>query len=143
MFGREEDRLPTVGEFAGQLEILRPDGGQVDRNVLAHRMQHQVQRLARPVGQRQLVRLAAVADPFAGQGQVDDVDVLTGAGQRLGEAHSVPALGHLRAGHAEPQAETACGQRVERRRRHCRHGRRPRRNLQDGAAEIDRRGLGR
>ena len=38
VLGRVEDRQPAVGDLAGQLEVLRPDGGEVDRDVLAHRV---------------------------------------------------------------------------------------------------------
>ena len=108
--GREEDRQPAVGDLAGQLQVLRTDRGQVDRDVLAHRVHGQPQRLAGAVGQRQrevLARRTRTVSPA--QRHADDVDVLAGAGQRLVEPDAVPALGHLRAGHAEAEPEPAAG----------------------------------
>ena len=49
----EEDGQPAVGDLAGQLEVLRPDRGEVDRDVVADRVHGEPQRLARAVGQRQ------------------------------------------------------------------------------------------
>ena len=66
VLGREEHRQPAVGDLAGQLQVLRPDRGQVDRDVLAYRVQGEPQRLARPVGQRQRVVLAVVGDRLGG-----------------------------------------------------------------------------
>jgi hypothetical protein len=131
---RVEDRQPAVEQLAGQLEVLRPDGGEVHRDVLAHRPHRELQRLAGPVRQRQDVVLALVADLLPGQGQLDDVGVLAGAGQRLVEAHAVPALGHLRSGHPEAQPEAAAGQRVQRRCGHGAVGRGAARDLEDRRA---------
>ena len=55
MLGREEDRQPAVGDLADELRVLRPDRRDVDRDPLLHRRDHQLERLARPVGERQRV----------------------------------------------------------------------------------------
>jgi hypothetical protein len=47
---RVEDRQPAVEQLARQLEVLRADGGEVHRDVLAHRVHRQLQRLAGPSG---------------------------------------------------------------------------------------------
>ena len=137
----EEHRQPAVGELAGELEVLRADRGDVDRDVVAHRVQHQVQRFARAVRQRQRVGRALVADPLARERQFDDVDVLAGAGHRLGEPDAVPAFGDLGAGKSETEAEPAAGEHVEGRRGHRGHRRGAGRDLQNSAADVDVLGL--
>ena len=59
------------------------------------------------------------------------------------EAHAVPALGDLRAGDAEPEAEAAAGERVDRCRGHRSHRRRAAGDLEDRGADVDALGLGR
>ena len=59
----------------------------------------------------------------AGDDLADDVQVLAGPGQRLGEGLPVPALDDLGTGHAEPEHEATARQVVEGDRRHA-HGRR-------------------
>jgi len=141
VLGREEDPEPAVGDLAGELEVLRTDRREVDRDVLAHRVHGEGQRLAGAVGQRQREELAVVADALTAQGLLDDRDVLAGAGQRLVEPDAVPALGHLRSRDAEAQAEPAAGQRVEGGRGHRGHRGRAGRDLEDRRADVDALGL--
>src|SRR5664280_1923028 len=116
--------------------------GQVDRDVLAHRVDGELERPTWPVWQRQGVVLACVFDPVAAQRHPDDIDVLPGAAQRRVEAHPVPAFGHLRPGDADAQPEPAAGQRVQRGRRHRGQGGTATGNLEDGRADVDPLGLG-
>ena len=63
MLGGEQRRQPAVGDLRRQRRVLRPDRGDVDRDPLLHGRDRQLQRLARPVGQRQLERLAVEDSP--------------------------------------------------------------------------------
>ena len=56
--GGVEDGQPAVGQFPGQLEVLRSDRREVDRDVRADRCDGQLERLAGAIRQRQLVVLA-------------------------------------------------------------------------------------
>ena len=103
----EEDRQPAVGDLTGQVEILRTERGQVDRDLRPDRLQRQHQRLARPVRQRQGEMVAAGGHPAAFERLPDDLHVLPGAADRIAESNAVPALGDLRSGHAEPEPEPA------------------------------------
>ena len=62
LLGIEEHRLPALGDLGGQLDVLRAQRRDRDRNAVADRMIDQLQRLAEagaPVGgQRNLVVLA-------------------------------------------------------------------------------------
>ena len=107
VLGREEDGEPAVGDLAGELEVLRPDRGEVDGQVGARRVIVSAQRLPRAVGQRQREVLSGIRDLLAPQRHADDLDVLPRAGERGGEAHAVPALADLRAGDTEPEAEAS------------------------------------
>src|SRR5581483_5828031 len=118
-------------------EILRADRGQVDRDVLADRMDGQLELLAGAAGQRELEVLAVVGDALAAEGEVDDVDVLAGASERGLERDAVPAFRDLRAGDAEGEAEAAGGERVERRGGHRGHRRGAGGELEDGRADVD------
>ncbi len=135
--GAVEDRQPAVGDLAGELEVPRPDRGEVDRQPLAHRVHGQPQRLARAVRQRQGPVLPLVRDGLAAQRHRDDVDVLAGAPERVVEPDAVPALAHLRARDAEPEPEAATGERVERRGGHRGGGGRAGRDLHHRGAQAD------
>src|SRR3954454_6371787 len=65
VYGREEDRDPAVGDLAGELRVLRPDRREGDRDPFLPRRDRQLERLARPVGQRQLERLSVELEPLA------------------------------------------------------------------------------
>src|SRR5699024_6036192 len=75
--------------------------------------------------------------PLAAQDLADDVDVLAGPGERLGERLAVPPLHDLRAGDAEPEREPAAGQVVERHGAHRCGGGRARGQLHDGGGQAD------
>ena len=70
-----------------------------------------------------------------------DPDVLARARERLLERHPVPALHHLRAGHAEAEDEASAREVVERHGRHRGGSRLPRGHLHDRGAEPDALGV--
>ena len=136
----EEDRDPAVADLGRHLDRFAPDRADEDRDLVAHRVEVELQRLALATGQRQLVVLALVVDrALAGDDLAHDFDVLAGAAPGLRVGHAVPAFGDLRAGGAEAEEEAAAGEFVDRRPGHRRRGRRARRHLQDRGAEVDRR----
>ncbi len=137
---RVEDRQPAVADLGGQRDVLGPLGAEHDRDVGAQRMHDRLERLAQPggalTGQRQRVVRAGAGDRrLAGPHLTDDVDVLAGARQRLGEPLPVPALDHLRAGDAETEDVPAAGEVVQGQRRHRAGGRRARRQLHHRGAQ--------
>ena len=135
--GAVEDGQPAVGDLAGELEVARPDRGEVDRQPLADRVHGQPQRLARAVRQRQGPVLPLVRERLAAQRLGDDVDVLAGAPERVGEPDPVPALAHLRTRDAQPEAEAATRERVERRGGHGGGGGGAGRDLHHRGAQAD------
>ena len=80
-------------------------------------------------------RLLARHDP------PDDLHVLARAGEGLAIGLAVPPFDDLRPRHAEPQDEPSVRQVIERDRVHRGGGRRARRELHDGGAELDPAGL--
>ena len=134
VLGGEERRDPAVGDLAGQARVVGADGGQVDRDRLLHRRDRELQRLAGPVGQRQLERLAVELQALARQRLAHDGDVLARALDLASEALAVPALGDLRARGADAEDHPPVGELVERRGRHRRHRRRAPGHLEDGRA---------
>ena len=97
MLGREERGDPTVGDLAGQRGVLGTDRRQVDRDPLLHGRDHQLECLARTVGERELERLPTELQPLARQRLAHHRYILARSLELPGEALSVPALGHLRA----------------------------------------------
>ena len=140
--GAKKIGQPAVGDLAGQLQVLRADRGQVDRDVLAERVEDQ---LAAPCPGRPAAAACSArrrsSTVSRAQRHPDDLDVLPGAAQRLVEPHAVPALGDLRAGHAQAEPEPAAGERVEGGRGHRGHRRGAGRDLHDRAADVDPLGL--
>ena len=142
--GHEVDRLPDVGHLRGELDVLRADRGERDRDVLGRRAVHEPDRLAQPratLGERQVVGDAVVLDLVAAPHLAADLDRVAGARDRLLEGHAVPALDHLRARRTEPEDEPAIGQRVERRRSLRDQRRAARVERDDARHQLDRRGL--
>ena len=137
VLGREEDRQPAVGDLSGQRGVLGPDRRQVDRDPLLDRGDHQLERLARPIGEGQLERLAVELDALARQRHPEHRHVLARALQLVGEALSVPPLGHLRPRGAEAEQHPTAREHVDRGRGHGGHPRAPRRNLEDRRPEPD------
>ena len=140
VLGREQRRDPAVGDLGAERRVLRPDRGQVDRHPLLHRRDRELERLAGPVGQRQLERLALEHDALAGERHPHDRDVLARALELLAEALAVPALGDLRAARADAEQHPPVGELVDRRRRHGGHRGRAAGHLEDRRAELDARG---
>ena len=139
-----EDRDPSVGDLGRQLDRLAADRAEEDRDVVADRVEVELQRLALAVGQGQLVVRAVVGDrALAGDDLAHDFHVLARAppGLRVGDA--VPALRDLRPRGTEAEDEAAARERVDRAAGHRCGGRRARGHLHDRGPELDRLGLGR
>ena len=138
---REEERDPAVADLERELDGLRRDRREVDRDLGAQRTQHQLQRLAEPgravAGVRDLVLRAVVLERLAAQRLADDLDVLARLRERLPPRLAVPALDDLRAGGSEPEQEAAAREQVERRRGHRRVRGRAAGDLHDRAADLD------
>ena len=64
---RPEDRQPAVADLEGQLDRLRRDRGEVDRDLRAQRPHHQLQRLPEPGAalDRDVVVRSVVLEPLA------------------------------------------------------------------------------
>ena len=139
VLGREQRRDPAVGDLGGERGVLRPDRREVDRDPLLHRRDRELQRLARPVGQRQLERLALELEALARERHPHHRDVLARARELAAEALAVPALGDLRAARADAEQHPAAGELVDRRRGHRRHRGRAAGHLEDRGAELDPR----
>ena len=138
VLGAEEGGQPAVGDLARELRVLGPDRGDVDRHPVLHGSDHQLEGLARAVGQRQLVDLTVVDDPLATERHAQDLDVLARAAQLAGERLAVPALGDLGPGRPDPKQHPPAGDLVESRRGHRRHARRAARDLEDRRPDLDR-----
>ncbi len=104
VLGREEGRDPAVGDLAGERGVLGADRREVDRDPLLYGGDHQLQRLAGTVRQRQLERLALELDALARERHAHHGDVLARALKLAAEALPVPALGDLRARGADAAA---------------------------------------
>ncbi|GAA3307570.1 hypothetical protein GCM10020295_66880 [Streptomyces cinereospinus] len=141
VFGGREDQQGAVGDLAGLLQVPGADRGDVQRDVLAPRVDGELDRLAGAAGQRERPVLAVVGEALAGHRLAHDLDVFAGAGQRLVERDAVPALGDLRAGDAEAEAEPAAGQRVQGGGGHRGHRGLTGRDLEDGRTDVDAFGL--
>ena len=141
---RQEERQPAVGDLGGHGHVLRALGAEEDRDVGAQRVGDRLERLAEAhracAEVRLLVELALEVERLlAGQDPADDLDVLAGAGERLGVRLAVPALDDLRARDAEAEDDPAAREVVERERGHRRGGRRAGRDLQTPVPSLMRR----
>ncbi len=113
-FGREEDREPAVGDLGGELDRLRLEDGEVDRDVGAKRPRHQLERLPESrrarAGVRNLVVQAVVLERLPPERPQRTISTYSRSlRQRLPPGLAVPALDHLRAREAEPEQEAAAG----------------------------------
>ena len=138
----EEDRQPAVGQLAGELDVLRADGGQVGADVLADRGQGQLERLAGPVRQRQPVVGAVEARRSAGRARLSTTSRYSRV-RASGLSKRTPCQPSETCGpgHAEPEPEPAAGQHVEARGGHRRHGRGAGRDLHHRRPDVDGAGL--
>ena len=125
---------------AASCDVLRTDGGEVDRDVGPARVHDDLQRLAEPgrvrrrcTGCRSAGRGARAA-PSRRRIVTHDLDVLARAAERLAVRLPVPALGDLRTRRTDAEQEAAAAHEVERRRGHRGHRRAPRRHLHDRGA---------
>jgi hypothetical protein len=100
-------------------------------------------RMAAPLaaGQRKLVDLAVVVEPFTGGYGADDLDRLAGASDGPIEPDAMPALHDLRPAGADAQYEPTPRQRLQRMGRHREHRRRTGAELHDAGRQPDCRGL--
>ena len=142
VLGREQRRDPAVGDLGRQRRVLRPDRREVDRDPLLHRRDRELQRLAGPVGQRQLERLAVV-----------DSTRSRASAMRTTSTYSRvrwsclpkrwPCQPSATCGPLEPMPEQhpPVGELVERRGGHRGHRRRAAGHLEDRRAELDPLGL--
>ena len=131
----DHERQPAVGDLADLLDRLGADGAEVDRDPLLDRLGQQLQRLG--ALQRHAVLAALVHDGLARERGAHDLDVLARAAHGPLERHAVPALGDLRARHAEPEPEAPVRQHVERGGGHRGRGRGARGDLEQPRAERD------
>ncbi len=134
---------PAVADLGGKLDRLTADRADEDRDLVAQRVEVELQRLAlvhRPLATNgdRVVGALVIKRALTGDDLADDLDVLARATPRLRIGDAVPALGDLRAGRAEAEDEAAAGEVVERRAGHRCRGGRARRDLQDRGAELDR-----
>ena len=104
-----------------------------------HRLGQQLQRLAELAALERAAGTPALGTraALAGERLAHDLHVLARARERPPEGHAVPALGHLRAGHAEAEPEAPARQHVERGGGHRRGRRRARGDLHQRRAEPD------
>ena len=135
-----EDGQPAVADLGSKRHVLRALGAQHDRDIGSQRVGDRLERLAEAgsalARQRQRVMRAVAGDRLLARPNLaHDVDVLPGAGQRLGERLAVPALNDLRPGHAEPQDVPATGEVIERQRGHRARRRGPRGQLNHRRAQ--------
>ena len=137
VLGREQRWDPAVGDLTGERRVLRADRGEIDRDVLLYRCDRELESLAGTVGKRQLERLAVELESFASERLANDGDVLAGALKLLGEALSVPTLGDLWAGGADPEDHAPVGELVDRGGGHRGHRGRATRHLENARAEPD------
>ena len=142
-FGREEDRQPAVGDLECEPDVLRAQGGEIDRNRVTKWPHHQFQRLpqARCVRARvrHVVLIAVKLDGFTAQRGANDLDVLARPRERLAPRLSMPTLDDLRPGRSKPEQEPASRQQVQGCRRHRRVCGRAPRDLHDRGADLDLR----
>ena len=137
--GVEEERDPAVRDLGGLLHGLRADRAEVDRDVGARRVDQELERLAQAGAlDRQLELLALVLErALAGERLAHDLHVLARARDGPRERHAVPALGDLRARHAQAEPEAPLGEGVERGRGHGGHRGRAGGDLEQAGAEAD------
>ena len=139
----EEDRQPAVGDLAGQVEVLRAERGQVDRDLGRTGCRASTSDFPGPSGSG---RVKCVPPAVTRRRLSACRTICTyspGAAERVGEPHAVPALGHLRPGDAQAQPEPAGGQRVQGGRGHRRHRRGASGDLQDAPNRCRSGGCGR
>ena len=110
LLGEERSADPALAHLAGEAQVGRAHRGDVHRDRPhgdggAHRFP-----LA--FGQRQFVGRSLVRHPLARGDLVDDLDRLACAGDRLVEAHAVPALHYLWATRAHPENESTVRHRL-------------------------------
>src|ERR1700727_2786200 len=100
----EEDRLPALGDLGGELDVLRAQSRDGNRNTFAHWLIDELQWLFPSCstlrGERQLIVLAVVFHPFPAPHLAADLHDLAGAPYRGVERDAVKPLHHLRPGRA-------------------------------------------
>ena len=107
--GRRHVDEHTVGNLADELGHLRPEAGEINRQIGMTRLPRQLKALAG------LIDLALVFDPFAGGDFAHDVDIFTRAPQRPVEYAIVPC-GNGLVGDAEAEQQPSTREILQRRR---------------------------
>ena len=143
LLGDEHDRQPAVGDLGRRLDAAVLQARPPDRDVAAHRMVDELQRLAEagalPWRQRRLERLALVVELLlALPDHAAGLDVLLDPLHRLLVRHAVEALDHLRAAGAEAEDEPAVADVVAAGGRHRHQRRGAGVDVDDAGADLDR-----
>ena len=124
VLGREQRRDPAVGDLAGERGVLRPDRGEVDRDLLLHGGDGQLERLAETVGEWQLEGLAVELARVRARAPCGSTATYSRVRcSCLRKPLPVPALGDLRPGGADPEDHAPAGELVDRRGGHRGHRR--------------------
>ena len=143
---QEEDRLPSLGDLGGQLDVLGAQRGDQDGNAFADRLIDQLQRLAQAGAllgrQRDRVVVALVLQLFAPPHLAADLDDLAGARDRRVVTDPVETLDHLRARSAQAQDVAAVGDVVQAGGGHGGQRGRAGVELQDARRQLDAVGAG-
>ena len=113
----EEGGQPAVGDLGGEFDVLRAERGEIDRDVLAHRMVDQLQGLAEPraliLRKRELVVRAVVHHDLSSPDRTTDLHDLALTAEGLVVLHAVEPLDDLRAGRTEAEDEAPARDCVE------------------------------
>ena len=113
----EEGGQPTVGDLGGEFDVLRAERGEIDRDVLAHRMVDQLQGLAEPRAlifrKRELVVRAVMHHDLSSPDRTTDLHNLALTAEGLVVLHAMEPLDDLRAGRTEAEDEAPARDCVE------------------------------
>ena len=140
VFGHEGVAEPPVGDLTGQLQALRAEGGDHDRERIDRRC-HRSDAPAR-ARKRESIDDAVVLEPVAAGDLAHDLDRVADRPERLVERYAVPRLHDPRTARAQTEHESSAGHLLDRHRLHRQHRRRPGTDLHDAGAQPDRRGVG-
>ena len=134
-FGDERPPYPAVGELARQLEIARPERGDVYGDVDGFGARPY--RPAFAAGQRKAVRFAAVFETLARRRHADYLNGFARPTYGTGERDAVPSFDHLRTARAESEPKAPVGQRLHRHAGHGEVGGRSAADLDDSRSQRD------
>jgi hypothetical protein len=141
LFRQVEDRLPALGEFGGQLDVLRPQRCDKYRDAFAHRRIDELERFAQSGalvgGQRDRVVVTLVLHPFSAPHLPADFDHLAGARNRSVVGHPVETLDDLRTRRTQAEGEAAVGYIIQTGRGHRGQGGRSGVELKNAGSQLD------